>query len=285
MKSVLPDTRIWTDNGVFEAHQLITLADKTPFHVYDGFGNKSRITVKDGGEENIHGVYLDTGQMVPFGESHTIYSIVQGDVKPQHRPISKFKKGETFYTHMPSRKLWLSPGSLTAAESPPGAIFNFMAEKDRLSILMDTYNSFEGDEAPVKFKSNVYVKPPTLEAFKEWSQVLGFYGIAVIGHASHNMLEIDPKRPSCFATKLFIGRGSDPANLLNDLIDSHIVTPVLPFDKMVKMGQDVGIVCEGELTEHLRLASYALNTEKSHPVCHVTIDGECQSFETAWTRT
>lgn len=285
--SLLPDTKIWTDIGVYQANQLVALtaAADADVRVFDGFGQMSRIRVTDAGEEVVHGFMLDTGQMVPFGENHTIHSIVRGNAKPEYRPVGSMEKGSGIYAFMPSRKIALTMGTLAAKECPPGGIFNFMSEGDRLSILMDTYSSFEGDEAPAKFHSNVYVKPPTLEAFKDWLQVLGFYGIAVVGHAGHNMIEIDPKRPSCFATKLLIGRGKDAEDLLNDLIDSHIVTPVLAFDRMVKMAQDTGYICEGEITEHLRLASYALNTGKKHPVCHVTLDGDCQTIETAWMRT
>lgn len=277
-------TLIHTDMGAWPVEVLASM--KQASAVYDGFGRGSDIVVQDAGPMNAYSLTLDTGQSIIVGEEHTFYSIIPGDSRPVRRPIKQMKDKDVLFLYMPSRKVRLTTGTLKAKEcAAPDAIFSYMVESDRIGILQKAYKSFTDDSKPFNIKSDVYLQPATPDEFSTWMKLVGLYGIAVIGHFAKNMLEIDPLRPSCFPTKLFVGRGNDPEDILNDLIDSHIVTPVLPFDQMVAKAESLGIICEGEGTSHLRMGVKPLNMQRMIPMYRVSLTGDCSTVETPWVRT
>lgn len=283
MSIFLPsNTRVWTDHGIWPVEKI----PSGRFSVYDGFGRKSVVSVSQS-IQPLYTLTLDTGQVIGVGAEHSFYVITGEDSRPRRINVQDMSEDEIYYLYMPSRKARLTDGALSPKDiTTPDAMYNLMGEAHRLEELLSTYANFEkGDDKPFNFASNFYVKPPSLEHFRRWSEILGFYGIAVVGHMAKNLIEIDPKRPSCFATKLLTGRGIDPEDFINDLLTSHIITPVLPFDDLVKKAVETGIIFEGEGVSHLRMAAKPLNMKVEVPVHRITLEGDCTTIETPWVRT
>ena len=73
-------------------------------------------------------------------------------------------------------------------------------------------------------------------------------------------------------------------DFVNDLIDSHIINPVLPFNAMVDTAIKTGVICEGEGHEGLRTLLPTLNSGRKHKVYRVITDGVAETVDTPWLK-
>lgn len=274
-----PDMKVWTDLGAWSVEDLSSKGGKG--HVtYDAFGNMAHVVVEEvASPMAITFLTLDTGQMIPVGVETQVTVVKPGDAKPALVRAADLTEG-IHYVWMPSRKARLSGGMLE-----DGAILNTMSEDARLTYLRSMYKSFSEDNfRPDGYESMIYMEPPSFPAFRDAAEALGMYGCAVRARESDRRIEIDPRRPSCFATKLLTGRADDMEDFVNDLIDSHIINPVLPFNAMVDTAIKTGVICEGEGHEGLRTLLPTLNSGRKHKVYRVITDGVAETVDTPWLK-
>lgn len=271
MRYVLGDTKIWTDLGVRTAAELAST--DVPHDTIDAFGRSGGIKSTAVGEQDVAVINIGGNIVFPLGAQTELYGVVPGDGKPEHRKLTLLKG--VSYAWMPSRKVRLSNGHF-----PGGNIFNTMPETERLAWLGARYKAFGEDNIrPKDYQSAAYFETDSLNDYHTCMEIIGLYGCGVRPRFKEHRIEIDPNRPSCWATKLLSGRGNDVEDLLSDLIDSHIVGAVLPFSRMVNTAQTYGVICEGELHENLVTVLPPVMTGQKAPMYQIEIKGRAHTVD------
>lgn len=275
-KFLVPPMRIHTDFG------CPTIADLSvaPYtvNVYDGWGTPSPVFVRKRADKMpLSFITLASGMMFPLGRDSDVRIFKAGDAQSKVVKVSALEGRE--HVLLPTRKT-----ALTFGQMKEGDIFLDLNEGERVARIFARYGIFDEDnERPTEYRSMVYLDAEDIPTFNDMAQLAALYGCAVTPRFKDHRLEIDPMRPSCFATKVFAGRGvEDVADLVNDLVDSMIVTPVLPFEDMVLTATRSGILAEGEVFDNTQMITSVLHTDNESAVYE--IESDSRTMDVTWAR-
>ena len=271
--------RIHTDFGCQTAQEIGSEGHRYVHRVFDGWGTPSRVYSALHDEPMaLSFITLGSGMTFPIGRDSEVRIFKAGDAQSKVVKVSSLEGRE--HVLLPTRKAWLTEGQLKG-----GDIFSSMEEGERVARIFSRYGIFddEGNERPSEYRSMVYLDAEDIPTFNDMAQLAALYGCAVTPRFKDHRLEIDPSRPSCFATKVFAGRGVENVeDLVNDLIDSFIVTPVLPYEGMVNTALSTGIICEGEIFDNTQVISSVLHTDQKSVV--YAVDSVSRTMDITWAR-
>jgi hypothetical protein len=179
--------------------------------VYDWFGNIKNIEVKEAGEEQKIMTTATSGEMVTFGETHSVLC----------------KNSDCFW----DRRLLLGMEDTCSIKMPQKRI---TPDKGMLEFL-------DIDDV------GLHLIVPAVKDFKRMMLSLASCGVKVNRHPSELRIELERSRAPCFATKLL--NGSLIYNLektLGALAVGGVINPTeLINKKSVAKIQETGIIFEG----------------------------------------
>jgi len=252
MLSLLPHTKIRIIDG--EQTKLAVVSELVGWHrveVYDFYGNKHKITISAGKCPSRWLVQAFSGEMQQFGADHTILARTVDAAGFTRVPLSAIDGPRLI--RLPQKKT-----------TPPKGVSNFL----------------DLDE-----KSGALFLAPTEAKDLQWVlEEVASCGVTVNRHPTSLRIDLETRRPVCFASKLINGNfQSDFSFTMNDLASRGIVQPWKLFgDAVIEDTKRTGIIFEGNCIYNDVPFTRVREVKKEADVCNVHLDDPMTPVEITW---
>lgn len=179
-----------------------------------------------------------SGEPLSVGDTH--HQLCRLSMKARYTRIPIADHHGPMFVRMPQRKVW------------------------RDQILFDALEMDDDD-------GTMILKPETARDFLPLMEAAAFAGLTVKRAKDKLRIDIEYKRPSCFASKLIMGNfDTDLENALEELAAKAILQPTHPFNETVTLAMETGIIFEGGSLFNEVIAIPMHKTDQSVEVFHVT---------------
>jgi hypothetical protein len=260
--SLLEGARIWTTEGIVAVEDVVGRR-----RVYSPFGEIGSFTVQKAGIEEVVLCHMDDGNRAMFGIEHTFMG---RDFKsPELKPIAirdLVDQNEMAMVLMPTRKHTLGEG------------MNDLREE-----MMMALDSHPGDELPIGMRSKLFLRFNDQEGMNDFMIGGGLFGMRVRLNMEERIIELDEGRPTCFPTKMLLG--GNVKEMVNSLIDKHVLRPVLPYNEFLRKAEHTGCFFEGVDVASMRTVLGVINTPGRAEAYHVILDDPQTTIELPFMRT
>lgn len=217
--------------------------------IYDTYGVRHWITVAQESVDEIgYRMFSRNGEPYFVGASHTVLCRTHDTAIWKREPVTALTAPR--YVKLPQKKLTADP---------------------RLFMLM------EAD------KEGLFLAPEKVADMLSIMEAAAFCGLLVQRRKDAMRLDLEVRRPTCFAAKLLGGNfKTSPHETLDNLTAGGIVTPYwTPGRDATEDMLTTGIIFEGHLIVNDIVLGPAVKLEKTLPVRHIKVNG-LTPVELAW---
>lgn len=218
--------------------------------VFDWYGNVHKITVSKAKEAEVALLAATTnGESGVFGENHTVLVRAPNTGNWVRKPLKDIT--EPVYVQLPQRKV-----------KPTRDLFDYLNIDDQ----------------------GIYLEPGKATEMLSLMRKAAWCGILVSRRKSELRIDLDRRRPSCFAAKLINGSFEyDLEKTLSGLTGSGIVMPSRLFTtEYVEDVRTKGILMEGASVMNNVPLLPPRRLEKKADVYHITLYNESTPVELSW---
>lgn len=218
--------------------------------VYDWFGDQHQINIVDPGvEEQRWLAACPSGEIAIFGDTHSVLCR-EGD-SGRWKRLLMADLDRAVYTHMIQKKV--TPG-------------------------VGLFDAFDIDD------QGVFLEIEKATDFLPMMQKAAHCGVTVQRRKTELRVDVDKRRPPCFATKMFNGSLVHFLDeTLSGLVAGGVVSPHGMFnDDYIEKVNKSGIIFEGASVYAQLPLTPARRLEKPAPVYHIQLDDPMTPVELTW---
>jgi hypothetical protein len=217
---------------------------------FDWFGNTFPINIiKPPNEEKRFMVACTSGEMMAFGENHSILCREYESARWTRKAIKDIT--EPVLVQLPKRKVVPDPSLIEIFDVDDGGLF---------------------------------LSPPRASDMPLYARKAAYGGITVSRRKTEARLDLDRRRPPCFATKYLAGSFvRDLDKSLNGMVRGGIITPPgLYDDAYLDRVNETGIIFEGASIHNSVPLLPPRPLEKAGEVYHILFDNPLSPVELTW---